>query len=536
MDSYILLTGATGLVGRYLVRDLLLEGERLALVIRPSERENVYERSEAILQHWERELAMELPRPVCLAGDVQQEGLGLSQADRRWVAGHCDQVIHNAASLVFNGSDRREEPWTTNLDGTRHVLELCHGLRLPRLHYVSTAYVCGQRQGTIYEDELDCGQAFRNDYEHCKFLAEKLVREADFLDQRTVYRPAVIAGDSRTGYTNTYHGLYLYLKMMSVLVRGQDPDANGARHTPIRLHMSGDEPRNIVPVDWVGQVLSRLFLTPTAHGGTYHLAPVDPITPRQIIDAAYKYFNSYGVEYCGPGEKDRSLMNDFERGVYDRMVAYESYDHTDPTFDTTNLIRFCADLPCPRIDQAALHRYLEFGEADRWGKRKAKKVEVSFWAGEYLRSTLVDTNQVHRANGHATNGNGNGKNGNSANGNGTNGLDNRTQAIGLNVAGAGGGSWTIALSNGHPVSLSEGLAKNCVHVASLPCPELANLAQEEQSNAYGRFQRALSWQGQPVAEDLTRSLYRSLFPRTALLPPLLQTSDVGGRNPVPAKI
>src|SRR5262249_9435936 len=153
-----------------------------------------------------------LPRPEeCLEGDITAAGLGLDAAARKWLANRRPQVLHSAASLTFFGKDRTRDPWLSNLTGTANVLELCRETGLRRLHYVSTAYVCGRRRGVIAEADLDCGQDFRNDYEHCKFEAEKLVRSADFLDCLTVYRPAVVIGDAVTGYTSTYHGLYSYL-------------------------------------------------------------------------------------------------------------------------------------------------------------------------------------------------------------------------------------------------------------------------------------------------------------------------------------
>ncbi len=65
---------------------------------------------------------------------------------------------------------------------------------------------------------LIVAKVFRNDYEQSKLQAEQLVRSAQCIDELTVYRPAVISGDSQTGYTNTYHGIYLYLRMMAVIV------------------------------------------------------------------------------------------------------------------------------------------------------------------------------------------------------------------------------------------------------------------------------------------------------------------------------
>ena len=60
--------------------------------------------------------------------------------------------------------------------------------------------------------------------------------------------------------------------------------------------MTGDEPRNVIPVDWVSEVMCHLFCTPEAHGGTYHLVPETPITPREIIEAGFAKFGAADLE------------------------------------------------------------------------------------------------------------------------------------------------------------------------------------------------------------------------------------------------
>ncbi|MDP7304344.1 MAG: SDR family oxidoreductase, partial [Pirellulaceae bacterium] len=98
---YTLLTGATGLLGRYLMRDLLLRGGNVAVLVRPSRRASAVERVDAVLSYWETAWKRTLPRPVVLTGDIVQEGLGLSSSDRRWLAANCQAMIHSAASLTF---------------------------------------------------------------------------------------------------------------------------------------------------------------------------------------------------------------------------------------------------------------------------------------------------------------------------------------------------------------------------------------------------------------------------------------------------
>ena len=366
---FVLLTGATGLVGSYLLRDLFLQGCQIAVVVRPSKRMTGVQRIESIMQRWEQELGQTLPRPVVLEGDVCQTNLGLSDAEIEWIGCHCRQILHSAAVLQFSGSTEAEEPWRTNLGGTRNVLELAEQAGIKDFHYVSTAYVCGKRTERILETDLDCNQQFRNDYEKSKFAAEKLVRAASHLTSTTIYRPAVIVGDSQTGYTLTFHGLFLYLRLIATLVPQQRRNSQGIINTPIRLPLDGDEPRNLVTVDWVSQVISHLFCTPGAHGRTYHLSPDHFVTARDVIEYCYEYFNSTGVEFCGRNAQ-RNGDNDFAARLFENISVYAAYETSDPNFDKTNVNRFAGHIPCPIIDKAMILRFLEFGKSIRWGKQR----------------------------------------------------------------------------------------------------------------------------------------------------------------------
>lgn len=374
MRRHLLLTGATGLVGQYLVKDLLEKGFPLAVLIRDSKSQSAEERLDSILEFWELDDSVE--RPVCLSGDVTKPNLGLSEPDLAWVSANCDQILHNAAILRFDGADRTEEPWRTNVDGTRNVLEFCKLTGISELDYVSTAYVCGKQDGPILECNLDKQPAFRNDYEHSKFVAEKMVRDCEHIRPARVFRPAVIAGDSESGYTNTYHGIYVYMRLISTLLGLITPDEDGRKYTPFRAAISGDELRNVVCVDWVSHVIAELMVREDSRGETFHLTPKHPMTARELFDAGYKYFNSYGVEYVGP---DYNWTNAnptlFEQAYLLDAETYREYEVSDPVFDRTNLEKFLPDSPSPKIDEEMLIRFWEYGESDRWGKRTRRKTK-----------------------------------------------------------------------------------------------------------------------------------------------------------------
>ena len=387
--THLFFTGASGLLGGQLLARLLLQRRRVAVLVRPSATASGRERIETVLAREEEAVGTTLPRPVVLEGDLTAPQCGLSDADLDWMRRNCSAVLHSAASLEFLGKDRAAEPWRTNVDGTRMLLDLTRAAGIDEFHHVSTAYVCGLSPGPIAEAASTGSHGFRNDYEASKHEAESLVRAAPFLRSPTFYRPAVIVGDSRTGATATYHGLMAMLQLMVVIVRNLPADETGFRKVDLRLSMTGDEKRNMIPVDWTAEAIARLLADPRTRGRTIHLAPSRPITMRQIIDYTSSYLNSGGVEFCGPRALDD--LNEIESVAYSGKSLYEAYEQTDPVFVMDNLRELLPDLPCPIIDEPMLHRFLAFGDADRWGKRRRPARQR---LADSLRDTPVRNAQV----------------------------------------------------------------------------------------------------------------------------------------------
>jgi len=373
--THLFFTGATGLLGGQLLARLLQAGRPVAVLVRSTPKASAQDRIDAVLIREEEALGRTLPRPIVIEGELTADRCGLDAADVAWMQRACSTVLHSAASLEFVGKDRAADPWRTNVDGTRNLLALAQAAGIDDFHHVSTAYVCGLSPGPIAEAAASGAYGFRNDYEASKHAAESLVRAASFLRQPTFYRPAVIVGDSRTGATSTYHGLMAMLQLMVVIVRNLPADETGFRKVDLRLSMTGEEKRNMIPVDWVADAIARLLADPRARGRTIHLAPDHPITIRQIIDFTSSYLNSGGVEFCGP--RDIDDLNDTESAAYTGKGLYEAYEQTDPLFAMDNLRELLPDLPCPIIDEPMIHRFLAYGDADRWGKRRRSPVRTS---------------------------------------------------------------------------------------------------------------------------------------------------------------
>ena len=89
---------------------------------------------------------------------------------------------------------------------------------LRRYNYVSTCYVAGKRKGEIRENELEHDAGFRNFYEETKYLAEIEVERLKSEFPVTIFRPSVVVGDSETGETAKYDGIY-YLDSIFAKIR-----------------------------------------------------------------------------------------------------------------------------------------------------------------------------------------------------------------------------------------------------------------------------------------------------------------------------
>jgi thioester reductase-like protein len=355
--SYYLMTGATGLLGRYLVRDLLDAGFSLAVLVRPARLQSASDRIEAVMSHWEQLAGRVLPRPVVLEGTLHEPGLGLSDQTRNWVARNCTAVIHSAAAMMFR-PDEHGEPFRTNVHGLGNLMGFCRHTGLRRFHHVSTAYVCGLREGRVRETELDLGQSLGNVYEESKLRAETLLRDADCFDVLTIYRPASIIGDSRTGYTTTYHGFYLPLQLAYSFAAAIPPSLMNERFSS-RLGLTGTEGKNFVPVDWVSAAITHVVSHPELHGRTYHLASPKPVSVRlfqSVIQEAVERYSGRSL----PSYVDEKELALYERLFHDQMLIYRSHWRDDPQFDLTWSGKALEHLPCPEMDHDLLLRVARY--------------------------------------------------------------------------------------------------------------------------------------------------------------------------------
>jgi thioester reductase-like protein len=382
--AYTLLTGGTGLLGRYLMRDLTLADVPLAVVVRRERRASAVQRVETVMARWEQELGKTLLRPVVLEGDLCEPNLGLDAGTRTWVAQHCRSVVHSAASLTFYNDERSGEPWRSNVAGTRHVFELCRQAGVRECHHVSTAYVCGTRRGRILESELDVGQQPGNDYERTKLLSEQEVLASPAFDSVTVYRPSIIVGDQLTGYTSSFHGFYTPLRILSAVPLELVPHGDWLG----QLGLTGREHKNLVPVDWVSAAIAWIVTRPALHGRTYHLTNPASATSGEMgtaIGEALEQRAARGTRQTAAGVSIEASLESFR----EQMKIYQSYWSGDPEFDSSQTQQALPHLPCPAVDVGMMRRLIRFAFESNFGWPLEQPIVPDFDVGGSLERWLA---------------------------------------------------------------------------------------------------------------------------------------------------
>ncbi|MBR4750336.1 MAG: SDR family oxidoreductase [Thermoguttaceae bacterium] len=412
MTKYTVLTGATGLLGSFLLRDLLIKDVPVVALVRSSRLETATERIEGILQRFERQLGRPLPRPIVMECNLREPELGLTNEEKSWLSRHADAMLHNAASLSFVETDAGE-PYKSNVDGTRNTLELCRTIGVRKFFHVSTAYVCGNRRERIMESDFSDASGFGNDYEKSKFAAEKMVREADWLGSVTVFRPAIIVGDSVTGYTSTYHGFYAPMKILVPLIEPENAKFEGVEAFGEILGMNPDDLKNFVPVDWIARVMTSIVVNSRLHGETYHLTGGNRVSigdlSRLIVEGIRRY-KKPGESKIAPMELARLLPL-----FHDQMEVYQAYWRDDPEFDMTNTLRAVPQFPPVPMTDEQLLIFVRFAIESKFGWPKPKPTRIEFPVASALEGPNASFAERNDEN-----------------------------AFGLRVSGVGGGDWTIA--------------------------------------------------------------------------------------------
>jgi thioester reductase-like protein len=342
----VLLTGATGFLGSWLLPELLSRTTaEVVCLVRGTGRVQPHPRVREVL------------------GDLEKPSLGLASADWEELADRVDTVYHCAAAVNVVLPYDRLRP--ANLLGTAEVLRLLAAGRPKRLHYASTLSVfvaTDRNHGSLREDDdLTQTRLVYGGYAQTKWAAERLLRLAGGRCGPVAhYRLGLITGDTRTGRSPGRDFLTLFLRGLARL-GGYPAGVEG------KLFI------DITPVDYAAAAMAALSLGGVhPDGTTFHVA-----NPRTLsLDGLVGALKASGVrlDALGPDEfRERVRSLDPEAAAaclglcraipgegFDRLRTADLFQATGVTFDQRNTLAGLAGtgVECPPPSPDLLAKYV----------------------------------------------------------------------------------------------------------------------------------------------------------------------------------
>jgi amino acid adenylation domain-containing protein/thioester reductase-like protein len=345
--SGVLLTGATGFLGAFMLREIHEQTDAILFCLaRAGDAEEAGERIRNNLKRyglWREEMHS---RIVPIAGDLSIPRFGLPVEDFEHLADQVHSIYHVGAWVNWVQPYRAFRPM--NVCGTHEIIRLASVRGPKHLHYVSTLAVFPFSGRTFGEDSpLDHQESLYGGYAQSKWVAEKLVDMACSLGlPATVYRPAIISGHSETGVFN--ETAYFESMIKGCIQLGAAPEF--------------DTRVDVVPVDYVSRAIVRLSLREDFARRTFHLANARPISMAGLIDwiRSFGYalrplsFDAWRTELIAHSAFENNAMHPFSIFLADLKEEYAQMP--EQTCDYT-LAALGDSLVCPPVDDPLLRTY-----------------------------------------------------------------------------------------------------------------------------------------------------------------------------------
>ncbi len=357
----VLLTGATGFVGAFLLDALLKRTDaQVVCLVRAADAKKGRDRIRRNLLEYG--LTLDSPdRISVLTGDLAQPLLGLTEDQFDHLGGQVDAIYHNGA--VVSLLSTYEQLRGANVLGTQEILRLAVTGKLSPVHFVSTYAVYTAPEnigcGVITEDDpLPSGQSLGTGYWRSKSVAERLIQAGR---QRgipiSIYRPGNVTGHSQTGVSNT--GDFLHTLILSWLY---------LRSAPV---IDQEIAIDVTPVDFVAEAIVELSRQPKLLGSNFHLMNSHPLE----LETLYRWmqasdlpvervsFDQWRDEFLKLSEVAPTDM----LGLLSQFLTTTGTDDPIPVafqmrFDSRNTAAGLAGtgVQCPAVSDSLLERYLGF--------------------------------------------------------------------------------------------------------------------------------------------------------------------------------
>lgn len=353
----ILLTGATGFLGAYLLEELLQKTSAdIYCLVRCSDIEEGKNRLQKNLEFyslWQDDFNS---RIIPIVGDLGKPLFGLSQLAFNELAAIIDIIYHNGAWV------NSARPYSTlkpvNVLGTQEVLRLASREQTKFVHFVSTlgVFLGDNREeiGRITEIDSPNFVNLQGGYRQSKWVAEQLVMVAQKRGlPACIYRPSRIIGNSKTGINGNFQDFLCILLKGCIQLR-KFPDLN----TQI----------DIIPVDYVSQAIVGLSQQKNHAGQVFHLINSQLISWETFFNSLQLLgYSLEKVDYDNfYAELKYQLSQSPKNKVYSSLLLLlklsKLFSPDKLEFDATRTLIELTELSisCPVIDEKLLSLYFSY--------------------------------------------------------------------------------------------------------------------------------------------------------------------------------
>ena len=382
----VVLTGATGFLGAFLMAGLLDEGYYVTALGRPSESMNLKDRLSGLLKR------LNAPDPGerlnSAEVDFSKKHLGLSGEEYGRLCERTGRIVHCASDTSFSERNRARV-MAANVQNLPALLDLSKDAGCGHFYYVSTAYACGAREGACMETPVTAGK-FYNVYEESKAQAEGMIINDCEMNgvPLSILRPSIVYGHCQTGVALKFNALYYPVKSVSyirdIFIKdiGQGGErssqwgislgGDGILNLPLKICLKSGGRVNLIPVDFFVESALRIIDHP-ASGGIYHITSDDPPDMTALMQYSERFLGVRGIRALINHSGKYSDFNPAEE-LMDRFIEqYRPYLSDLRTFDRSRAKSIAPNLSAPPFTYEIFERCMAYAMACDWGKKAASE-------------------------------------------------------------------------------------------------------------------------------------------------------------------
>jgi len=353
----VLITGGTGFLGEYLIAELLERGHLVSALFRSD---------------------MKRLNTIRFLGSL---GLPRSADSLRWIKGdllrideewpqlcsefahlrEIDTIIHSAASTRLH-MDECGDPLKTNV-GSAKALRRLYDVHPVQVHLISTAYVCGLKQGELVKEVMHPKGDFLTVYEESKWEAERI-----WEGHATFLRPSIILGHSETARCTSFSGWYILFQAAHLLDRLMQENSETTRFSlGIEIPADPQATSNVITVDYVARAAIDIIEDPKNHNKIFHLTHPNPPNHQWTLELICRRFRLGGFGFAGPNAPFMQPRNRIERMAWRQMQTILLHFANNPVFDRTNTDHAVPGLNVPPISEELVNKLIDYAIEREWG-------------------------------------------------------------------------------------------------------------------------------------------------------------------------